>query len=90
MDKNKFFELFQSFISIEANIQKINRKFILFSKELYNLRAIIKIQESYKCNYEWFENNYEKITNNLLQQTTLMYNNDDSNIKIKWDIRRNF
>ena len=80
MDKNKFFELFQSFISIEANIQKINRKYILFSKELYNLRTIIKIQESYKYNYEEFESNYEKITNNLLQQTILIYNNDDNNL----------
>ena len=60
-DLNKFFEFFNIFKSIEANLQKFNKKFCLFSKKLYNIRAIIKIKESYKYNYEEFEKNYEKI-----------------------------
>ena len=67
LDKIKFFDFFYSFISIEANLQKINKKFFLFSKELYNIKTIIKIEEAYKYNHEEFENNYEKIMTNLLQ-----------------------
>ena len=47
---------------------------------LRNLITIIKIQESYKYNYEELENNYEKITINLFQQTILIHNNDDNNL----------
>jgi len=72
-DKAKFFEYFYSLTLVEAILQRINKKFYLFSKELYNIRYIIKIEEGYKSNHEQFENNYEKIMNNLLQQSTLLY-----------------
>ena len=72
-DKAKFFEYFYSLTSIEANLQKINKKFFLFSKEIYNIRSIIKINEAYKSNYEEFELNYEKIINNLLSQCEQFY-----------------
>ena len=60
LDKAKYYEFFYSLNSIEANLQKINKKFYLFSKEIFNLRNIIKIHESYKNNANQFENNYEK------------------------------
>ncbi len=75
-DKVKFFEFFNSFTFIEANLQKINKKFYLYSKEIYNIRTIIKIEEEYKYNHEQFEENYEKIMNNLLQQSILLYDNN--------------
>ena len=65
-NKAKFYEFFYILSSIEANLQKINKKFLLFSKEIYNFINLIKIQESYKYNVNQFENNNEKIINNLL------------------------
>ena len=79
-DKVKFFEFFYSFTSIEASFQKINQKFYLYSKEIYNIRTIIKIEEEYKYNHEQFEKNYEKIMNNLLQQTILLYDENYNNL----------
>ncbi len=79
-DKAKFYEFFFSFNSIEANLQKMNKKFYLFSKEIFNFRNIIKIQESYKNNAIQFENNYEKIIKNLLQQSVFIYNEDYNNL----------
>ena len=71
--KIKFYEYLYALPSIEANLQKINKKLILYSKEIYNLRTIIKIGEAYKSNPEQFENNFERIMNNLLQQTEQFY-----------------
>ena len=79
-DKAKFFEFLYSFTSIEANLQKINKKFYLYSKEIYNIRTIIKIEEEYKYNHEQFEKNYEKIMNNLLQQSILLYDDNYNNL----------
>ena len=79
-DKAKFYEFFYSLSSVEANFQKINKKFLLFSKEIYNCKNIIKIQESYKYNINQFEQNYEKIINNLLKQSFFIYNDDNSNL----------
>ena len=79
-DKVKFFEYFYTFTSIEANLQKLNKKFILYSKEIFNIRTIIKIEEAYKYNHEEFEKNYEKIMNNLLQQTLLLYDDNYNNL----------
>ena len=79
-NKAKFYEFFYSLSSIEANLQKINKKFLLFSKEIYNFINIIKIQESFKYNINQFENNYEKIINNLLQQSAYTYNEDYNNL----------
>ena len=79
-DKAKFYEFFYSLSSIEANIQKINKKLFLYSKEIYNFRNIIKIQESYKYNINQFEINYEKIIKNLLQQSLYIYNVDYNNL----------
>jgi hypothetical protein len=76
-NKNEFYEFFKIFTLIEANLQKFNNKFQLYSKELGNLAEIIKIQESYKYNNnEQFINNYEIIINNLLKQSELLYNRD--------------
>ena len=73
VDKQKFSEYFNIFTLIETSLQKINKKYYLFSKEIYNLRNIIKIEEAYKENYEQFLNKYIKITDNLLLQSTLFY-----------------
>ena len=79
-DKNKFHEYFKIFTLIEANLQKFNNKFHLYSKELGNLATIIKMQESYKYkNNEQFINNYEKIIKNLLEQSKFLYNSDYNN-----------
>ena len=79
-NKNEFYEFFSIFTLIEANLQKFNNKFQLYSKELGNLATIIKIQESYKYNNkEQFINNYENIINNLLKQSELLYNRDYNN-----------
>jgi len=76
-NKNEFYDFFNIFTLIEANLQKFNNKFRLYSKELGNLASIIKIQESYKYNNnEQFINNYENIINNLLKQSELLYNRD--------------
>ena len=75
-DKAKFYDYFYTFTSIEANLQKINKKLFLFSKELYNIKTIIKIEEAFKYNHDEFENNYEIIMNNLLKQSESIYNNE--------------
>ena len=66
-NKIQFYDYFLSLASIEANLHKINKKFYLFSKEIYNIRMIIKIEEAFKQNHEQFENNYENIINNLFK-----------------------
>ena len=72
-DNFKFYEFFFTLPSIEANLQKINQKYNLYSKQIYNLSSIIKIHECYKFNLQQFENNYEKIVKNLLNQSALLY-----------------
>ena len=79
-DKVKFYEYFYYLTTVEANLQKINKKYYLFSKEIYNLRYIIKIEENYKSNHEQFENNYENIMNNLLQQSVYLYKSNNNNL----------
>ena len=74
-DNFKFYEFFYTFTSIEANIQRINKKYNLYSKQIYNLISIIKIYESYKIYLNDFEKNYDKIVNNLLRQSILLYDN---------------
>ena len=76
IDRVKFKEYFIIFKSIENSVEKINMKYYLFSKEIFNLRNIIKIEEANKDNYEQFENNYIKIINNLLLQSYLFYEED--------------
>ena len=73
-DKVKFFDFFYYLTTVEANLQKINRKYFLFSKEIYNIKYIIKIEEAYKFNHDQFEKDYESIMNNLLEQSVLLYN----------------
>ena len=73
IDKDKFYEYFRILPSIEISLQKINKKYFLFSKEIYNIRNIIKIEEAYKNNHEQFEKNYIRIIDNLLLQSTLFY-----------------
>ena len=73
-DKVKFFEYFYYLTSLEANLQKMNKKYYLYSKEIYNIRYIIKIDEAYKSIHEKFEKSYEKLMNNLLEQSVLLYN----------------
>ena len=79
-DEVNFFEYLKTFILIEANLQKLNRKFYLFNKELYNIRTIIEIKNGYMNNFDNFKKYYEKIVNNLLQQTILIY--DDNYYKL--------
>ena len=71
-DKAKFFEYFSCFTAIEAIIQKINKKYYLFSKEIYSLRTIIKIDEANKFVGE----EYESIIENLLSQSILFYDEE--------------
>jgi hypothetical protein len=75
LKKNKvsFYELFYKFTSIEATAQKLNKKFYLFSKEIYGLRSAIKLEEGYKTNFEEFEKNYEIFIKNFLQQSIHLY-----------------
>ena len=77
IDKTQFYQYIDYFNSLKANLEQLNKKYFLFSKELYNLRIIIKIFEYHKkYNIEEFTNNYERIINNLLEQSIFLYNND--------------
>ena len=78
-DQVLFFEYLYNFTSIEANIQKLNKKFYLYSKEIFNIRAIIKIEEGYRNIHDIFIKIYEKIVNNLLQQTIFIYDDNFDN-----------
>jgi len=78
-DKAKFYEFLYSLNSIEANAQKINKKYLLFSKEVYNCINIIKIYQS-SGNINHFEKSYEKILNNLFKQSSYLYNDDNVNL----------
>ena len=79
-NKNKFYEYFNIFTSIETNLQNLNNKYILFNKELINIGSIIKIKDAYKYNLEQFEINYEKILDNLLNQSICLYQNEHKNL----------
>ena len=79
-DEIKFFEFFFSLTSIEASLQKINKKFYLYSKEIYGIRNIIKIGETFKNNYANFFVNYESIVNNIFQQSNLFYSDNYNNL----------
>ena len=76
---NKFYEYIYSFLSLKSNLEQLNKKYYLFSKEMYNLKLIIKILEFHKYNTEQFTNNYEQIMNNLLEQSIYLYNNHFEN-----------
>ena len=75
-DINKFYDYFYTFIPAEASLQKLNIKYDISSKQIFNLNSIIKIHECYKYNQKEFELNYEKIINNLIKQSSLLYNNN--------------
>ena len=75
-DINKFYDFFYTFIPAEANLQKINMKCDICSKQIFNLNSIIIIQECYKYNRKEFELNYEKIINNLIKQTYNLYSHN--------------
>ena len=75
-EKEKFFEYFKIFPFIESSLQKINKENRLYSKEIYNIRNIIKIEEAYKSNQELFWENYNTIVENILLQSTLFYGNN--------------
>ena len=79
-DNAKFYNYFYELQPIEANFQNINKKLYLYSKEIYNIRTIIKIEEAFKHNQEIFENNYEKIMNILFQQSILLYDGKNKNL----------
>ena len=72
-DKVKFFEYFYYLHSLEAIMERINKKYFLYSKEIYTLRYIIKIEEGYKSNQDQFETNYIHIMKNLLEQSTYLF-----------------
>ena len=76
IDKTKFYKYICSFNFLKTNLEQLNKKYNLFSKELYNLQTIIKILEFHDYNIDHFTNNYEKIMNNLLEQSIYLYNND--------------
>ena len=76
-DRAKFIEYISSFVAIEAIIQKINRTYFLFSKEIYNLRTIIKIDESNKF---ISDDLYKKIIENLLRQSMFLYDKKYQNL----------
>jgi hypothetical protein len=72
-DKAKFLEYLYYLHSLEAIMERINKKYFLYSKEIYTLRYIIKIEEGYKSNQDQFETNYIYIMNNLLEQSTYLF-----------------
>ena len=80
VDNAKFYNYFYEFPPIEAIFQNINKKLYLYSKEIYNIRTIIKIEEAFNHNQEIFENNYEKIMNILFQQSNLIYEGKYKNL----------
>ena len=79
-DNAKFYNFFYGLQPIEAIFQNINKKLYLYSKEIYNIRTIIKIEEAFKHNPEIFENNYEKMMNILFQQSILLYEGKSKNL----------
>ena len=82
-DEIKFFEFFYSLRAIEANLQKINKKFYLYSKEIYGMRNIIRIEEAFQNNHDIFFANYEKIMDNILQHSILYYNENYNELFLK-------
>ena len=72
-DIAKFYDYFYSLQLLETLFQKINKNLYLYSKEIYNIRSIIKIEEALKQNHEQFEKNYDTIMNFLFQQSLLYY-----------------
>ena len=73
---DKFNDYINSFPSLKTNLEQLNKKYLLFSKELYNLEIIIKIKE---YNINQLTNNYEQIMNIILEQSIYLYNNQFDN-----------
>ena len=79
-DNAKFYDFFYNLPIIETIFQKINKKLYLYSKEIYNIRSIIKIEEALKQKHEYFENNYKNIMNILFQQSISYYEEKFGNL----------
>ena len=79
-DNAKFYDFFYTLPLIETILQKINQKLYLYSKEIYNIRTIIKIEEALKQNHEQFENKYKNIMNILFQQSIFYYEGKYNNL----------
>ena len=88
-DKSIFYEYFSHFKVIEANLQKINKKYNLNSKQILSISLILKIYELYKYNQKDFENSYKSIIKNLLKQSILLYNQEYKNLyKMILDLKK--
>ena len=81
-DKAKFEQYFQVFISIEKEIERLFIKYNLISNEIFNSKTIIKIKESIRQ----FEKIYEKIVNNLFEESIYFY---ESNFDLLFDKYQN-
>ena len=79
-DTAKFYDYFYSLPLLEAIFQKVNYKLSLYSKEIYNMRSIVKIEEALIHNHKQFEANYDKIMNYLFNQSFLFYEEKYDNL----------
>ena len=59
IDKIKFKNFFDFLNQTDKLLQNLNIKFSLFSKEIINLKVLLKIEESCEEVYEQFETNYK-------------------------------
>ncbi len=55
-----------------------NINWTYYSKELYSLRNIIKIDKAYKDNHSQFEENYNEIIKNILSHSILFYDSQSN------------
>ena len=55
LEISKFYKFFDSFNIIEATLNKINQKLLLYSNELYSLRNIISIYSFFKYEKDAFQ-----------------------------------
>ena len=76
IDKIKFKNFFDFLNQTDKFLQNLNIKFSLFSKEIINLKVLLKIEESCEEVYEQFETNYKKIITNSINQTNSLYRNN--------------
>ena len=75
----EFFSYIKTIINIFENLDK---KYNLYSKEILNIKILIKIEESYKSSFKFLKINYEKIIKNLLKQSKSKYEKDDNYMKL--------
>ena len=76
LEELDFYRFFTQIKYIESTSEKINQKFLLFSKEIYSIRTLLLIFESTKGQGKDIKEGISEIIQNLSKESEFIINND--------------